>query len=549
MSTEITQAIPVGSRVGDYRIESLLGAGGMADVYYAIDLQLDRPVALKVLRPKLAADETYLQRFQQEAKAAAALVHPNIVQIYGVGQEDNLRYIAQEYVPGANLRDYLNAVPHGDKLNRQLPVAEALSILLQTLAALGKSASVGIIHRDIKPENIMLTREGDVKVADFGLARLAYSENPRLTDAAITMGTPLYMSPEQIQGDAVDIRSDLYSLGVTLFHVLYGRTPFQGDTPLALAMQHVQGSLPRMEDLRASVPASLVQLLQRLLAKNPEDRFASPSEVLNFLQEHRRDDLEPYWPERTVPLPDVIPAVGISPAVQNLQALLKESNTNSNTRRTIVLLITAACWLGLVFAGASVIARWNLIPVSDLLNLKEEVFKGIPKQSDAKAQYEWALLDRSTSRVAKWEAVENYFPRLESSLNLMYVGLANLQLSRVYQEASDFESALRELRKITNEPQMQPLVQAYALLQRASIGYSRGDKEEIQRAVEQSLRLREVLSNNRSDVEQLDAAVRKMPPDVELYWTPLPSDKQDSSPSGRSAPNAEDLEQSSDSKQ
>ena len=130
-------------------------------------------------------------------------MHPNIVQIYGVGRAENLRYIAQEYVPGTNLRDYLSVGQSSGQPDRQLPIEEVLSILLQTLAALSKSASAGIVHRDIKPENIMLTAEGDVKVADFGLARLSLSENPRLTDAGITLGTPLYMSPEQIQGESV----------------------------------------------------------------------------------------------------------------------------------------------------------------------------------------------------------------------------------------------------------------------------------------------------------------------------------------------------------
>jgi len=524
MSPATTQSIPIGQRVGEYQVEFLLGTGGMADVYYAMDLQLDRPVALKILRPKLAADETYLQRFQQEAKAAAALVHPNIVQIYSVGQEGNLRYIAQEFVPGTNLRHYLNLESAQGQLDRQLPISETLSILLQTLAALSKSASLGIVHRDIKPENIMLTREGDVKVADFGLARLPFTENPRLTDAGITLGTPMYMSPEQIQGEPIDIRSDLYSLGVTLFHILYGQPPFRGDTPLALAMQHVQGRLPDMNGLREFVPKSLVHLVRRLLSKSPDERFESPSRVVDFLHEHRRDDLREFWPERTVPLPDVARAsVGPNQATQKLQALL-HSRPLVSRRSKVLRAVALIGWLATVFLAGLAVTHRALTPVESLLKLKNEVFKGIPRQSDAKSQYEWALLDRSSSRIAKWEAVENYFPPNANSLNRMYVGLARLQLARTYQEAGELDQAAQELRSIVNDAQMQPLVQAYAWLQRASIGHSRGSKEEIQQAVDEALRLREMLGKNRSDIEQLDQAIRAMPPDVELYWTPNPTD-------------------------
>ncbi len=158
----------------------------------------------------------------------------------------SIRYIAQEYVAGINLRQHLDQ-------RGPLGIRETLSILLQTLAALKKSSSVGIVHRDIKPENILLTPDGDVKVTDFGLARLLY-DDPKLTRAGTTLGTPMYMSPEQLQDGEVDVRSDLYSLGVTLFHVLAGKPPFTGETPLALAMQHVQATPPKVSDLRAMYP-------------------------------------------------------------------------------------------------------------------------------------------------------------------------------------------------------------------------------------------------------------------------------------------------------
>ena len=206
----------------------------MAEVYLAEQERLKRRVAVKILRPELAGDRVYLQRFQLEAQAAASLVHANIVQIYEVGCVDQLHYIAQEYVQGQNLRDYV--ARHGPP---DLP--HALSIMRQVAAALAKAAEQGVVHRDIKPENIMLTASGEVKVADFGLARLTREGAANdLTQIGITLGTPLYMSPEQVEGKPLDPRSDIYSLGVTCYHMLAGVPPFAGETALGVAVQHLK---------------------------------------------------------------------------------------------------------------------------------------------------------------------------------------------------------------------------------------------------------------------------------------------------------------------
>ena len=241
------------------------------------------PAAIKVLKASLADDETSLQRFLNEARSAAQLVHSNIVQVYDVGRDGDIHFIAQEFIAGTNLRQFLAPTPSEDDRqpstdaanqdDRQLPLPEALSILLQVLAALEKSAARGIVHRDIKPENIMLTADGVVKVTDFGLARTYLGDDPKLTRAGTTLGTPMYMSPEQIQDGAVDIRSDLYSLGVTLYHMLAGRPPFKGETQLALAMMHTQADVPDIRRFRHDIPESLCELLDRLLQKDPESRL------------------------------------------------------------------------------------------------------------------------------------------------------------------------------------------------------------------------------------------------------------------------------------
>ena len=223
-----------GRQLGDFHLLRRLGRGAMADVYLAEQGRLKRRVAVKILKPELAGDRTYLQRFQLEAQAAASLVHANIVQIYEVGCVDQLHYIAQEYVQGQNLREYI--ARHGPP---DLP--HALSIMRQVAAALAKAAEQGVVHRDIKPENIMLTAGGEVKVADFGLARLTREGAANdLTQVGITLGTPLYMSPEQVEGKPLDPRSDIYSFGVTCYHMLSGVPPFRGETALGVAVQHLK---------------------------------------------------------------------------------------------------------------------------------------------------------------------------------------------------------------------------------------------------------------------------------------------------------------------
>jgi serine/threonine protein kinase len=202
-----------GRTLGDYQILRKLGAGGMGQVYLARQLSLKREVALKFLRDDLNENKTALMRFQAEAEAVAKLNHPNIVHIHQMGEAEGLRYMALEYVEGRNLRDHLARKGPPD-----VPIT--LSIIRQVVLALQQAHEQGLVHRDIKPENILVTRKVDVKVTDFGLSRYFAGETPalNLTQSGVTLGTPLYMSPEQVQGQTLDHRSDIYSLGVTCFH-------------------------------------------------------------------------------------------------------------------------------------------------------------------------------------------------------------------------------------------------------------------------------------------------------------------------------------------
>jgi serine/threonine protein kinase len=269
-----SQSDLTGRTLGDYHLLRRLGEGGMGTVYLAEQLSLHRKVALKFLRPDLAANPNTLQRFKIEAEAAARINHANIVQVYAIGEVEGLHFMALEYVEGRTLRDYLEKKGPPELLI-------ALSIMRQVASALQRAHELGVIHRDIKPENILLTRRTEVKVADFGLSRIFAQDrqSPSLTQSNVSMGTPLYMSPEQIENRNIDSRSDIYSFGVTCYHLLAGRPPFHGQTAFEVVAQHVQNEPPPLAGVRPDLPPELCALVHRMMAKRPEDRPQTGREI------------------------------------------------------------------------------------------------------------------------------------------------------------------------------------------------------------------------------------------------------------------------------
>ena len=268
-----------GRELGDYRIIRRLGRGGMADVYLASQNSLNRNVALKVLKPDLAKDESYVERFRREAKAAAGLHQANIVQIHEVGEKEGFYFICQEYVQGRNLKQYLSR--HG-----AVEPVMAINVLRQCALALQESGKQNVIHRDIKPENIMLSTNGEVKITDFGLARINNDASQQaLTQVGVTMGTPLYMSPEQVEGASIDLRSDIYSLGVTAYHMLAGHPPFDGDNALSIALKHVKDDAVPLTTLRPDVPVELCKIIEQMMSKKRGDR---PNDAKHLLKELRK---------------------------------------------------------------------------------------------------------------------------------------------------------------------------------------------------------------------------------------------------------------------
>ncbi len=255
-----------------YEITKAIARGGMARVYLARDRSLDRPVAVKELVPEFAADESFVERFRREAQAAANLTHPNIVGVYDWGTQDNTYFIIMEYVDGPVLSKVLRD-------EGPLHPRRAAELASEVAAALGFAHSRGVVHRDVKPGNVILTSSGQAKVTDFGIARAMSAPEENLTQAGSVMGTATYFSPEQAQGLQVDQRSDLYSLGVVLFEMVTGRTPFTGETPLAIAYKHVQDQPPAPSTLVSGLPTGLEAVIMKLLRKRPEDRYANAEDL------------------------------------------------------------------------------------------------------------------------------------------------------------------------------------------------------------------------------------------------------------------------------
>ena len=265
---------------GRYRVDTRLGTGGMAIVYCGTDLLLRRRVAIKVLRDQFSADDDFIKRFSYEAQAAARLSHPNVVNVYDFGHEGDAYFIVMELVEGETLA----AMLHGEQ---RLPESVAIDYATQIAAGLAFAHRQGLLHRDVKPANILVTGDDVVKLGDFGIARAVAENAIGVTQPGMVMGSVAYVSPEQAQGRELDARSDLYSLGVVLYQMVTGRIPFNGETPVAVALKHVSEPAPQLDPARDGVSPALASIIATLLQKNPEDRFASATELGRALREAR----------------------------------------------------------------------------------------------------------------------------------------------------------------------------------------------------------------------------------------------------------------------
>lgn len=332
-----TKEVPNGrtDRLGSYVIEAKVSEGGMGQVYRCFDPTLERRVAIKVLHDKFGQDPRYRERFLREARTIASLNHPRIAQIYGIETTDDRLSIVMEFVDGQSLDQALAE-------RGRVPAAEVEQWVRQAAVGLHVAALQGIVHRDVKPSNLLLDRHGNVKIVDFGLAKDLGSSRG-ITDEGIVLGTPQYLSPEQGRGKTVDIRSDIYSLGATFFHLLTGKTPFDKNSQIATIVAHVEESPPSPQDLRDDVPSEVVDVIGRMMAVAPEDRYPGYGELI--------EDLDRLIAGRT--------PIHASPERGRFAHLAEARVRRERRRRGIVLAVSVL--LAVSIAGAAV-AAWLCRP-------------------------------------------------------------------------------------------------------------------------------------------------------------------------------------------
>ncbi len=265
---------------GRYELLELIGVGGMADIYRARDIVEDRIVAVKILKTEFAGSEEFLRRFRNESKAIALLSHPNIVKIYDVGFTDKVQFIVMEYVDGITLTDYIEQ-------QGVLKWRDAVHFTVQILKALQHAHDRGIVHRDIKSSNVMLLSDGTIKVMDFGIARFNRENNKTMSEK--TIGSVHYISPEQARGDITDERSDIYSVGVALYEMLTGRKPFDGDTPVSIALMHMQSTPKKPSEINSTIAEGLEQIVLRAMQKDPAQRYQTAGEMIKDLEEFKKN--------------------------------------------------------------------------------------------------------------------------------------------------------------------------------------------------------------------------------------------------------------------
>jgi serine/threonine protein kinase len=344
-----------------YELQNLAGNGGMADVYLAHDVVLDRPVAIKLLKDHLAQNHEFVERFRHEARSAASLSHPHIVPVFAWGETgDGMYYIVMEYLPGGTLKDRITS-------KGALPARTAAAVALQIAEALQAAHEQGMIHRDIKPHNILITDSGHVKVADFGIARAA--EATTISDLGYILGSAKYMSPEQAAGGTVGLASDLYSLGVVLYEMLTGRVPFEVETPEEVSSKHAGGPPPHPRELNPEVPEGTDALVMKLLCRDPDDRYGSTHQLIKDLKRIRKG----LFPVASSADETTTAALG-TPAASTLAA--RAPGATGPYRKTWFPIVAAFALLALLSAvGAA--TGWNLLRDSGAASISE-ILRGAP---------------------------------------------------------------------------------------------------------------------------------------------------------------------------
>jgi len=346
----------IGETVGPYKITSYLGQGGMATIYRAKQLTLDRDVALKVIHPALKDDQSFILRFKREASIVAKLNHPNIVPVYDFGEFEGVSYIVMRFIEGQTLKDVLT--------DQKLGTKQILDILRPVADALAYAHSRGVLHRDVKPSNVLIDTEGNVYLADFGLARIAQSNESTLSQEMI-IGSPQYISPEQGKGEQADERSDIYSLAVVVYEMFTGRVPFAGDTPYTTILGHINDPLPLPRQYNPKMSPAVEQVIVKALAKDKEKRFRTVREFMRALDNAARgpvDDNEPAAPIMIAPSKPV--------TANPITEILARFRGGFEDRQPIAFLaagIVALCFLLACVVGASFFFRGSIPSLAGIL--------------------------------------------------------------------------------------------------------------------------------------------------------------------------------------
>lgn len=486
----------VGRRLGEYQILRKIGSGGMADVYAARQLKLQRDVALKALRSDSPSDDANLKRFQREAQAAARLNHPSIVQVYEFGEIEGVHFIAQELVDGVNLKQVLDR-------DGPFSAEQGIQILRSVGGALQMAHDAGVTHRDIKPENIMQGVDGSIKVTDFGLARLLTqvdTSTANLTQAGLTLGTPRYMSPEQIQGHAVDARSDLYSLGVTMYHLLAGSPPFDADEPIALAVKHLNETPTPLDRARGAsdLPEWLVSMVMQCLQKSPSARYPSAADLLAVID--AETGTGSLGSVSVLPFEPGISGVSkVSGATIHLQRVVDQAQIRrrQSRRRRVLLAVLAALGLG---AGATLALQTRNASIS------QELRGPIVARADTIAQQYLVALTRND--VPAWRAVWDYFPADEDETRLDYHHKATLQIARLWIQQNRFDDATECLDRLQQSASVKRLYRLIGTTLRHQMAVARDQVREASRLKSQiSQEVQELAADNPSAFETFQRAV------------------------------------------
>ena len=505
-----------GQKINDrYQIVKSIGEGGMANVYLAFDTILDRNVAVKVLRGDLATDEKFVRRFQREALSSSSLTHPNIVEVYDVGEDDGVYYIVMEYIEGKHLKNLL-------KKRVKLTTTEAVDIMLQISDGLSVAHDSYIIHRDIKPQNIMILDNGMIKITDFGIAMAMNST--QLTQTNSVMGSVHYLPPEQANGKGSTLKSDIYSMGILMYELLTGKLPFRGDNAVEIALKHLKEPFPNIKDILPEVPQSIVNIIMKATAKNPDNRYKDAREMnedLSTCLNENRVDEKPYKfnnSEDEVVKKEIKPVKESKKLVDKDKEVIATQITDEDLKKqNKVLLILAGIFASLIVCITAVVLLLPLftnedeIKIPDVTNMT--VKKAISELQDAGFEIADEQREESSEDVAEGDIIKTNPPvgtkRAKGTEVILYVSIGD---SESY-EMEDYVG--KNYLEVKGALEARGL---YIVIEKIDIDESDADKYDDQEIVKQSVKKGENLSKGDTITLYIPNVIIKYPDFTDGDW-------------------------------